>query len=139
MSYRRVLVAVAQAPDSIKLVEKAIAIVRPYQGEITLLTLCNEADLCSSFAGSMLGSLRELIHEEANLFLEQLRSQADYPISRTIVCNGELADGVIYACSKSPVDLVICGNHCEGFLKRILNSATHIIDKTHTDVLIVPL
>lgn len=68
MSYRRVLVAVAQAPDSIKLVEKAIAIVRPYQGEITLLTLCNEADLCSSFAGSMLGSLRELIHEEANLF-----------------------------------------------------------------------
>ncbi|MBW7983401.1 universal stress protein UspC [Enterobacillus tribolii] len=139
MSYRNVLVAVAQAPDSIRLLEKAVAIARPYSGTISLITLCNEPDLCSSFAGPMLGDLRRLLHEEAELFLQQLIDQVDYPIEKTLICSGELGDCIVYACQQNPVDLVICGNHGEKLLKRMLNSATLVIDKTRTDVLIVPL
>lgn len=139
MSYRNVLVAVAQAPDSIRLLEKAISIARPYGGNIVLVTLCNEPDLCSSFAGPMLGDLRRLLHEEAELFLQQLIGQVDYPVSDTLICNGELGDCVVYACQQKNIDLVICGNHSEGMLKRMLSSSSQVIDKTRTDVLIVPL
>lgn len=47
MGYRNVLVAVALSPDSQKLVNKAVSIVRPYQGNISLITLTTEPEMYS--------------------------------------------------------------------------------------------
>lgn len=139
MSYHTILVAVAQAPDSHILVEKAVAIARPAGARVDLLTLCNEADMCCTYAGPLLADMRRLLHEEASLFLTQLSQQVDYPIAQTHICNGELLDCIVDTCQRQQVDLLICGNHCEGFFKRLLSSSGLLIDRTHTDVLLVSL
>ncbi|EKS7791812.1 universal stress protein [Edwardsiella piscicida] len=139
MSYHTILVAVAPDPDSHILLDKAIAIARPSGASISLLTLCNEPDLCCSYAGPLLAETRHLLHEETALFLEQLCHRVDYPIAHTHIGHGELIDCIVDTCRRQRVDLLICGNHCEGFVKRLLSSAGALIDRTHTDVLLVPL
>ncbi|CNJ57422.1 universal stress protein UspC [Yersinia aldovae] len=50
MGYRNVLVAVALSPDSQKLVNKAVSIVQPYNGVISLITLTTEPEMYNSYA-----------------------------------------------------------------------------------------
>ncbi|HDJ1441781.1 TPA: universal stress protein UspC [Serratia rubidaea] len=139
MGYQKVLVTVAVAADSQVLVQKAVSIVRPYNGQITLLSMVANPELYNSFAGPMLGDLRNLMEEETRLFLEQLRQQAGYPIADLLVVQGELGDGLIYANQQRSFDLVICGNHSGQLMNKLSCSAARFIDTSQTDVLIVPL
>lgn len=139
MGYRNVLVSVAVAPDSHRLVEKAVSIVRPYGGKITLVTLSTETDLCNSFAGPMLTDLRALLQEELMLFMDELREKAGYPIAQTLVFYGELSDSLTSACQQHAFDLIICGSHGDKMVSRMLSSASRVIDSAQADVLIVPL
>ncbi|MBH1928766.1 universal stress protein UspC [Serratia rubidaea] len=139
MGYQKVLVTVAVAADSQVLVQKAVSIVRPYNGQITLLSMVANPELYNSFAGPMLGDLRNLMEEETRLFLEQLRQQAGYPIADLLVVQGELGDGLTYANQQRSFDLVICGNHSDHLMNKLSCSAARFIDTSQTDVLIVPL
>lgn len=139
MSYHTILVAVAQDADSHILLEKAVAIARPTGASISLLTLCHEADMCCTYAGPLLADMRHLLHEEAAQFLAQLGQRIDYPIAQTYICNGELIDCIVDTCQRQRIELLICGNHYEGFFKRLLSSSGLLIDRTHTDVLLVAL
>lgn len=139
MTYHNVLVAVAVAADSHRLVEKAVAIVRPYHGKITLVSMIANPEIYNSFAGPMLGDLRSLMEEETQLFMETLRNQADYPIDDTLILQGELGDSLQYASQRHPFDLVICGNHSDSIMNKIVCSAARFVDTSQIDVLIVPL
>ncbi len=139
MGYKNVLVAVAVAPDSQRLVDKAISIVRPYGGKVTLVTLSTETDLCNSFAGPMLTDLRGLLQEELVLFMNKLRAEANYPIEKGLVFYGELSDSLANACREHAFDLIVCGSHCDKMVSRMLSSASRVIDSAQTDVLVVPL
>ncbi|CAI2479743.1 Universal stress protein A [Serratia plymuthica] len=68
MGYQNVLVTVAVAADSHRLVEKAVSIVRPSNGKITLLSTIANPEMYNNFAGPMLGDLRALMEEETLLF-----------------------------------------------------------------------
>ncbi|WP_346825451.1 universal stress protein UspC [Serratia inhibens] len=139
MGYQNVLVTVAVAADSHRLVEKAVSIVRPSNGKITLLSTIANPEIYNNFAGPMLGDLRALMEEETLLFMEELRLRADYPITETLIVHGELSDSLSYARQRQPFDLVICGNHSDSMMNKISCSAARFINTSHIDVLIVPL
>lgn len=97
MGYQNVLVTVAVAPDSHRTVEKAVSIVRPHAGNITLLSTLANPEMYNNFAGPMLGDLRTLMEEETRLFMEELRQRAGYPIADMLIVHGELGDSTEYA------------------------------------------
>lgn len=136
MAYRNVLVAVAVAPDSHLLVERAVSIVRPNDGQITLVSTIATPEI---YAGPMLGNLRVLMEEEALLFMEELCLRTNYPAIATKIIHGELGDSLTYANQKSPFDLVICGNHGDSIINKVSCSAARFINTSKIDVLIVPL
>ncbi|HGM5054420.1 TPA: universal stress protein UspC [Serratia marcescens] len=139
MGYQNVLVTVAVAPDSHRLVEKAVSIVRPYAGNITLLSTLANPEMYNNFAGPMLGDLRTLMEEETRLFMEELRQHAGYPIADMLIVHGELGDSLEYASRSRPFDLLLCGNHRDGMMNKVSCSAARFINISHIDVLIVPL
>lgn len=139
MSYTHVLVAVAMTPESHQLVQKAVSIVRPVSGRITLITLASDPEIYNQFAAPMMENLRELMLEETQLFLEELVAKAEYPIENTVIATGELSEHIIAICTKRDVDLVICGNHNQGFFSKAICSAKAVVASSKIDVLLVPL
>ncbi|AHM73384.1 universal stress protein UspC [Yersinia hibernica] len=139
MGYRNVLVAVALSPESQQLVDKAVSIVRPYDGRVSLITLTTEPEMYSSYAAPMLGDLRSVLEEEVLLFMDQLAINADYPIENRAVIHGEFADSMGYFCQQHHIDLVICGNHSTRLMNKFSCSAARLINTSTVDVLIVPL
>ncbi|CAI0717164.1 MULTISPECIES: universal stress protein UspC [Serratia] len=136
MGYHNVLVTVAVAADSHRLVEKAVSIVRPCDGKITLVSIIANAEI---FPAPMLGDLRALMEEETLLFMEELCLRANYPNIATRIIHGELGDCLTYANQKQPFDLVICGNHSDSMMNKVACSAARFINTSSIDVLIVPL
>ncbi len=139
MRYQHVLVSVALTPESHRLVERAVAIVRPTGGRITLFTVVGEPELYNHMAGPMLESLRELMHEETRMFMNSLVAQAGYPITRTLLASGELSAQLNAACKRDGVDLLICGNHNRDFFGNMLCSARSVVAASKVDVLLVAL
>lgn len=139
MSYAHVLVAVAVTPESHQLVQKAISIVRPVKGRITLITLASDPEIYNQFAAPMMENLRELMLEETQLFLDELIEKADYPIENTVIATGELSEHIMAICANRNVDLVICGNHNQGFFNKAVCSAKAVVASSKIDVLLVPL
>ncbi|AIR62775.1 universal stress protein UspC [Cedecea neteri] len=139
MSYRHVLVAVAITPESHRLVQKAVSIVKPVNGKITLVTLASDPELYNQLAAPMLESLRDLMLEETHLFLDELKEKAQYPVEKVIISTGELSEHILDICEKHDVDLVLCGNHNQSFFSKVMCSAKTVVASSRVDVLLVPL
>ncbi|MTH46510.1 universal stress protein UspC [Intestinirhabdus alba] len=139
MRYTHLLVAVAVAPESQRLLEKAITIARPLNARISLITLAADPELYNHFAGPMLENIREVMHEETRIFLDKLIEKADYPVGQTFICYGELSEHVLNVCRKHDVDLVVCGNHNHSFFSRASCSAKSVVSSSQADVLLVAL
>ncbi|MFU0920875.1 universal stress protein UspC [Kluyvera sichuanensis] len=139
MSYSHLLVAVAPTPESHELLRKAVAIARPANARISLMTLSTDPEMYNQLAAPMMENLRELMQEETRSFLQSLTDAADYPIWKTHIASGELCDHVKAFCKNHQVDLVICGNHNQSFFARATCSAKTIAGNSGVDVLLVTL
>ena len=139
MSYSHLLVAVAPTPESHELLRKAVAIARPANARISLMTLSTDPEMYNQLAAPMLENLRELMQEETRQFLQTLADAADYPIWKSQIASGELCDHVKAFCKNHQVDLVICGNHNQSFFSRATSSAKNIAGNRGVDVLLVTL
>lgn len=139
MSYAHVLVAVALTPESHRLVEKAVSLVKPYQGRITLLTLAVDPEIYNQCAAPALENLREIMLEETHVFLEEIKARANYPVASSIIATGELSDHILDICEKENIDLVICGNHNQTFFSKAVCSAKSLVAHSKVDILLVAL
>ena len=139
MSYTHVLVAVAVTPESHQLIRKAVSIVKPVDGRITLITLASDPEIYNQLAAPMMENLRELMLEETQFFLEELINKAGYPIENTVIATGELSEHILSVCEKQNVDLVVCGNHNQSFFSKAICSAKTVVASSKVDVLLVPL
>jgi len=139
MTYTHLLVAVAPTPESHKLVSKAVAIARPVNARISLITSATDPEMYNQFAAPMLENLRELMQEETRQFLDELTTRADYPIANANIACGELSEHIKDFCQKQQVDLVICGNHNKSFFARATCSAKSVAGNSGVDVLLVSL
>lgn len=116
-----------------------MAIARPYQAKITLVTLGAEPEMYNQLAAPMLEDIRGVLQEETQTFLNELVAQAEYPLTRTVIATGELSEYILDICEKQQVDLVVCGNHNQNFFSRTTCSAKKIVSSTKVDVLLIPL
>ncbi len=139
MSYSHILVSVSVSPESHQLVAKAVAIARPTQARITLVTLSAEPEMYNQLAAPMLEDIRNVLQEETQQFLDDLIARAEYPIAQTLCATGELSERIFDICQKQKVDLVICGNHNHSFFSRAACSAKTIVSNSKVDVLLIPL
>lgn len=139
MGYAHLLVAVSVSPESHKLLAKAVSIARPFQARLSLITLISDPEMYNHFAAPMMESVRDVLQEEVQQFMSELVIRADYPVEQTIIACGELSEHVQHTCRTQGVDLVIYGNHNQGFLSRATCSAKSIIGSSGVDVLLVPL
>jgi len=141
MSYSHLLVAVAVNAESRLLLKKAVSIARPYQARarISLLTLANDPEMYNQFAAPMMESLRDLMQEETQHFMNELIAQADYPIAETIIASGALSENIVHICERDGIDLVIYGNHNQRYFSRAACSAKGVVGASKVDVLLVPL
>ncbi|ROP62511.1 universal stress protein C [Enterobacter sp. BIGb0383] len=139
MSWSHLLVAVAPSPESHLLVSKAVALARPSNARVSLMTFTRDPEMYNQFAAPMLENMRELILEETRNFLCELILNANYPINDAIVATGELGEHIRHFCQQEKVDLVICGNHNQNLLARTLCSAKIIIADSQVDALLVSL
>ncbi|SFR07879.1 MULTISPECIES: universal stress protein UspC [unclassified Enterobacter] len=139
MSYSHLLVAVAVSPESHQLLHKAVALARPSQARISLITLTTDPEIYNHFAAPMLENLRDVIYEETQMFLAELIRQTDYPIAHTFMPSGELSTQVLHLCKTHQIDLVVCGNHNHSVMSRALCSAKTLVGTSQVDVLLVSL
>ncbi|EOI3551750.1 universal stress protein UspC [Cronobacter turicensis] len=139
MSYSHVLVAVAVTPESHRLIRRAVSLVKPVNGSITLITIATDPELFNQMSAPMLENLRDVMYEETQTFLEALKNAAGYPIAKTIIASGELGEYIQDICEKDDIDLVICGNHNHSFFSKALCSAKKIVATSRTDLLLVAL
>ncbi len=139
MSYSHILVSVSISPESHQLIAKAVAIARPTQARITVVTLAAEPEMYNQLAAPMLEDIRGVLQEETRQFLDDLIARAEYPIAQTLCATGELSEQIGDICQKQNIDLVICGNHNHSFFSRAACSAKTIINNAQVDVLLIPL
>lgn len=139
MAYAHLLVAVATTPESRQLLAKAIDIARPSHARITLITFAADPELYNQLAAPMMESVRTLLQEELQQFLNELVTSAHYPIEQTLIATGELSEHISHVCRTRGVDLVICGNHNQTFFARAACSAKSIVKTSEVDVLLVSL
>lgn len=139
MAYAHLLVAVAMTPESRQLLAKAIDIARPSHARITLITFAADPELYNQLAAPMMESVRTLLQEELQQFLNELVTSAHYPIEQTLIATGELSEHISHVCRTKGVDLVICGNHNQTFFARAACSAKSIVKTSEVDVLLVSL
>ena len=115
MRYTHLLVAVSMSPESHRLVAKAVSIARPFQARLTLITLMSDPEMYNHLVAPMMENVREVLAEETQQFMNELVERAGYPVEQTIVASGELSEHVRHTCRTQSVDLVIYGNHNQGF------------------------
>lgn len=139
MRYTHLLVAVSMSPESHRLVAKAVSIARPFQARLTLITLMSDPEMYNHLVAPMMENVREVLAEETQQFMNELVERAGYPVEQTIVTSGELSEHVRHTCRTQSVDLVIYGNHNQGFFSRATCSAKSIVGSSGVDVLLVPL
>ncbi|EKM6459044.1 universal stress protein UspC [Cronobacter dublinensis] len=139
MSYSHVLVAVAVTPESHRLIARAVSIVKPVNGKITLITIATDPELFNQMSAPMLENLRDVMYEETQTFLEALKTAAGYPIEKALIATGELGEYIHDICEKNDIDLVICGNHNQSFFSKAVCSAKSVLAASKTDLLLVAL
>ncbi|ALB67258.1 universal stress protein UspC [Cronobacter dublinensis] len=139
MSYSHVLVAVAVTPESHRLIARAVSIVKPVNGKITLITIATDPELFNQMSAPMLENLRDVMYEETQTFLEALKTAAGYPIEKALIATGELGEYIHDICEKNDIDLVICGNHNQSFFSKAVCSAKSVLAASRTDLLLVAL
>lgn len=139
MAYAHLLVAVAMTPESHQLLAKAIDIARPSHARITLITLAADPELYNQLAAPMMESVRTLLQEEMQQFINELVTRTDYPIAQTLIASGELCEHIVHICRTKGVDLVVCGNHNHSFFSRAACAAKSIVKRSEVDVLLVSL
>ncbi|GAA5648067.1 MULTISPECIES: universal stress protein UspA [Vibrio] len=139
MSYQHILVAVDLSEDSKKLVEKAVALAKPLEAEVSFIHIdVNYAEL---YTGLIDINLAETQHQAMEASQDQLRAlanHAQYPIKHTLVGSGDLSNELCDTIQEFAIDLVVCGHH-QDFWSKLLSSTRQLINCSPVDMLVVPL
>lgn len=139
MSYQHILVAVDLSEDSKLLIDKAVALAKPLNAEISFIHIdVNYAELYTGLIDINLAETQHHSMETAQKQLQELASYANYPIKHTLVGSGDLSNELCDTIGEFNIDLVVCGHH-QDFWSKILSSTRQLINCSPVDMLVVPL
>ncbi len=139
MSYQHILVAIDLSEDSKLLIDRAVALAKPLNAEISFIHIdVNYAEL---YTGLIDINLAETQHHSMEMAQKQLKALAEYanfPIKHTLVGSGDLSNELCNTIGEFNIDLVVCGHH-QDFWSKILSSTRQLINCSPVDMLVVPL
>ena len=127
MSYQHILVAVDLTQTSQEVIDKAVSLAKDAQCKLSFAHV--DVD-------------RVAFEQKDKITLEEklqtLAEQSDYPVSDTIVVNGDLHIKLAGIVKKMDIDLVVCGHHHKLF-SRIFSSIPKLANAVEADLLVVYL
>ena len=139
MVYKHILAAIDLSDDSEELVHKAALLAKALDAKLSLIHIdVDYADLYTGLIDINLAEMHERAENDAQARLHQLAQKAQYPVSHTLVGNGDLSEEICHAIKNMDIDLVICGHH-QDFWSKILSSTRQLLSRTPVDLLMVPL
>ncbi len=139
MSYKHILVAIDLTDESKTLVDKAVALAKPLDANISFIHIdVNYAEIYTGLIDINLAETQNHAMEASLEQLKELASHADYPIKHTLVGSGDLGYELKDAIKAREVDLVICGHH-QDFWSMILSSTKQLLNSVPVDMLVIPL
>ncbi|WCE30314.1 universal stress protein [Vibrio sp. SCSIO 43137] len=141
MSYQHILVAVDLTEESRILVEKATALAKALNSELSLIHV--EQRFGEIYPGQVtnaeiISHASEKAIKQSHQVLQVFIDNSDYPIKMSLVGAGDIVDELEDAVRLHHVDLIVCGHH-QDFWHSILSSAKQILKSSPIDILIVPL
>ncbi|MGF1698257.1 universal stress protein UspA [Vibrio kyushuensis] len=139
MSYQHILVAVDLSDDSKLLVDKAVALARPLEANLSFIHIdVNYAELYTGLIDINLAETQHQAMEASQQQLQQFADHAQYPIKHTLVGSGDLSNELCDTINEHSIDLVVCGHH-QDFWSKLLSSTRQLINSSPVDMLVVPL
>ncbi|MCG3722350.1 universal stress protein [Vibrio cincinnatiensis] len=139
MSYQHILVAVDLSEDSKILIDKAVALAKPLNAEISFIHIdVNYAELYTGLIDINLAETQHHSMESSQKQLQELADYANHPIHHTLVGSGDFSNELCETINEFNIDLVVCGHH-QDFWSKILSSTRQLINCSPVDMLVVPL
>ncbi|MDG3086806.1 universal stress protein UspA [Vibrio hannami] len=139
MSYKHILVAIDLTDESKVLIDKAVALAKPLDAEISFIHIdVNYAEIYTGLIDINLAETQNHAMEASMTQLNNLADHANYPIKHTLVGSGDLGYELKDAIKQRDVDLVICGHH-QDFWSVLLSSTKQLLNSVPVDMLVVPL
>ncbi|WP_375752107.1 universal stress protein UspA [Vibrio sp. HN007] len=139
MSYKHILVAIDLTDESKVLIDKAVALAKPLDAEISFIHIdVNYAEIYTGLIDINLAETQNHAMEASMNQLNELADHASYPIKHTLVGSGDLGYELKDAINQRNVDLVICGHH-QDFWSVLLSSTKQLLNSVPVDMLVVPL
>ncbi|EKO3395027.1 universal stress protein UspA [Vibrio fluvialis] len=139
MSYQHILVAVDLSEDSKLLIDKAVALAKPLNAEISFIHIdVNYAELYTGLIDINLAETQHHAMEASQKQLQDLANYANHPIKHTLVGSGDLSNELCDTINEFNIDLVVCGHH-QDFWSKLLSSTRQLINCSPVDMLVVPL
>lgn len=139
MSYQHILVAVDLSEDSKLLIDKAVALAKPLNAEISFIHIdVNYAELYTGLIDINLAETQHHAMEASQKQLQEMDNYANYPIRHTLVGSGDLSNELCDTINEFNIDLVVCGHH-QDFWSKLLSSTRQLINCSPVDLLVVPL
>ncbi|MFC3024214.1 universal stress protein [Vibrio zhugei] len=138
MSYQHFLVAVDLSEDSKILIDKAVALAKPLNANISFIHIdVNYAELYTGLIDINLVETQNHSMESSLDQLRELAAYANYPITHTLVGSGDLSNEMCETIEQFSIDLVVCGHH-QDFWSKLLSSTRQLMNCTPVDLLVVP-
>lgn len=139
MSYQHILVAIDLSEDSKYLVEKAVALAKPLEADVSFIHIdVNYAELYTGLIDINLAETQHQALVASQEQLQQLADHASYPIKHTLISSGDLSNELCENIAEYQVDLVVCGHH-QDFWSKLLSSTRQLINCSPVDMLVVPI
>ncbi|NGZ67557.1 universal stress protein [Vibrio aestuarianus subsp. cardii] len=139
MSYQHILVAIDLSEDGKLLIDKAVALAKPLEAEISFIHIdVNYAELYTGLIDINLAETQHQSMESSQKQLQALANYAQYPIRHTLVGSGDLSNELCETINEFSIDLVVCGHH-QDFWSKLLSSTRQLINCSPVDMLVVPL
>ncbi|MDQ2164333.1 MULTISPECIES: universal stress protein [Vibrio] len=139
MSYQHILVAIDLSEDSKLLVDKAVALAKPLDADVSFIHIdVNYAELYTGLIDINLAETQHHAMEASQKQLQALAEHAQYPIRHTLVGSGDLSNELCETIAEFSIDLVVCGHH-QDFWSKLLSSTRQLINCSPVDMLVIPL
>lgn len=139
MSYQHILVAIDLSEDSKHLIDRAVALAKPLNAEISFVHIdVNYAELYTGLIDINLAETQHHSMEASQKQLQELAQYANFPIKHTLVGSGDLNNELCDTIKEFQIDLVVCGHH-QDFWSKLLSSTRQLINCSPVDLLVVPL
>ncbi|OIQ24998.1 universal stress protein UspA [uncultured Vibrio sp.] len=139
MSYQHILVAVDLSEDSKLLVDKAVALAKPLNANLSFIHIdVNYAELYTGLIDINLAETQHQAMEASQKQLQDFADHAQYPIKHSLVGSGDLSNELCDSIVEHNIDLVVCGHH-QDFWSKLLSSTRQLINSSPVDMLVVPL